>query len=562
MQSLNSIKVQSWLAWFLKGVLIVGFLILISRLVDLQVIKGAYFRQLSEGNRIRRVSIAAPRGRIFSRNSELLVGNIEIKKRIVFDPVEGYKKTDDITGADDSELLSEWLRDYKLGSVAAHLTGYLGEVGFDEVGKVKALCPEMGPREMGTLIGRGGLEEQYECTLRGVDGEELVEVDVQGNKVRTLGRKEPIAGKDLTISVDLDLQKKVAELMAEKKGAVIVSDSEGAILALYSSPSFDPNVFIREKRSDEAVDALNNSELPLFNRVLGGKYHPGSTYKPLVAIAALEEGIIDSGFTYRDRGQITIKTLYGDFSYANWFFTQYGGVEGDINLTRAIARSTDTFFYEVGDMLGVDKMVVWSEKFGLGGKTGIDLPGEIEGLVPSPEWKQNLRGERWFLGNTYHMAIGQGDLAVTPLGLHKMITTIANDGEFCTPGVAVGTGEDEKNRCIDLQIEKSNIDLVKEGMVAACTSGGTGFTFFDFEEKFGKSVACKTGTAEIDDTSDDTHAWFTAFAPANHAEIVVTVLVERGGEGSRVAGPIAREILNYWFGLTESENLINNPAND
>ncbi len=543
MEKLSNLKTQSWLGWFLRGVLILGFVILIGRLIELQIIKGDYYRDLAEGNRIRRVPITAPRGTILARGGELLVGNKEVKKRVIFDPESGYEKTEEISDATEEEIITEWERDYKLGAAAAHISGYVGEVNEDELGTIDPQCPEKGPRKIGQLVGRGGLEQQYECILSGIDGEELVEVDSTGRKIRVLGKKDPIPGESIQTTIHYALQGKVAEIIvnnedmpSEKQGAVIVTDPRGEVLALYSSPSYDPNIFIGGNEQRRIGEVLNDSDLPLFNRVIGGSFAPGSVYKPVVAIAALEEEEIDEEYIYEDTGQITIESLYGKYSYSNWYFTQYGQTEGEIDLVRAIARSTDTFFYKIGELVGIEKLVDWSHKMGLGEKTGIDLPGEISGLVPSPAWKERVKGERWFLGNTYHVAIGQGDLSLTPIGLNTFISALASNGYLCEPKIA---GDE---RCKDLNIDLGNLGFVKEGMIEACSEGGTGFTFFDFSPQ----VACKTGTAETND-EDATHAWFTVFAPADFPDIVATVLVEKGGEGSRIAGPIAREIFDYWF---------------
>ena len=511
METLATSKTQSWLSWFFRGTLILGFLILIGRLSELQIIKGGYFRSLAEGNRIRRVPIVAPRGRILARGGEVLVGN---------------KKVEDSLGV---------LRDYTLGEKFAHVSGYLGEVNEKELGKINPLCPEKGPRKAGSLVGRAGLEQEYDCVLAGIDGEELVEVDTKGRKIRTLGKREPISGSDLKTSIHRGLQEKVSDVMNGKKGAVIITEVNGRVLALYSSPSFDPNLFVGKTNSEKISQILDDDNLSLFNRAIGGQFHPGSIFKPLVAIAALKEGKINKDYVFEDPGVITIETPFGNFSYSNWYFNQYGKTEGRINLVRAIARSTDTFFYKLGESVGIDKLVEWEKKFGLGEETQIDLPGEIGGLVPSPEWKKKVIGEPWFLGNTYHVSIGQGYLSLTPVEINRAILAIANGGKLCSLKVAA------ESDCKDLKIEEA-IFLVKEGMREACSPGGTGFTFFDFEPQ----VACKTGTAETNEDGK-THAWFTVFAPYDFPDIVATVLVERGGEGSKVAGPIAREIFDYWF---------------
>lgn len=526
-------KGESWLTWFLRGLLVLSITILLARLIELQIIKGGYYRSLAEGNRLRRVPIVAPRGLIKARGGENLASNLEVYKRIVFNPEVGFEKKDAI-GNEGDNLITEWQRYYDSGAVAAHITGYLGEVNQEESGKIDPRCSEKGPRRIGSLIGRSGLEEEYDCKLRGEDGEELIEVDTQGTKVRTLGKKDPIPGEDIATTVDYWLQKKVSTLMDEKKGAILVTDSNGEILALYSSPSFDPNILIRAEKEKEIQDILTDSSLPIFNRSISGTYHPGSVFKIVTATAALEEGKISSSYLYDDQGVINI----GKFSYSNWYFDQYGKTEGTINLVKAIARSTDTFFYKVGEIIGPQKLAEWANKFGIGQKSGIDLPGEVAGLVPTPQWKEEAKGEKWFLGNTYHMAIGQGDLAVTPLEIARETLVIASGGFLCKPGLV------QETECKDINIGKETIQEIKDGMIAACQKGGTAYVFFDMEAN--KRVACKTGTAQTS-KNDKTHAWFVAFGPSDQPEIVTTVLVEEGGEGSSVAAPIAKDIFDYYF---------------
>lgn len=492
MESLVSTKVQSWLSWFLKGILVLGFLFLTGRLIELQIIKGNYFRSLSDENRIKRVILPAPRGKILARGGEVLAG-----------------------------------ADF------AHITGYVSEANADEVGKVDPDCPDKGPRKVGAQLGRDGLEKYYDCRLRGFDGERLVEVDTAGKEIRTIGIRNPVVGEDLTTNIDFKLQKKIADIVkADKdvpvnpKGAVVVTDARGEILVLYSFPSYDP---------DNLTSSLTNPNLPLFNRATSGAYHPGSTFKIITSTAALEDHKINDSYTYEDPGVIKIK----DFSYSNWYFSQYGKTEGVIDLRRAIARSTDTFFYKLGEIVGVDSLAKWAGVYGLGKLTGVDLPGEATGLVPTPEWKEQVKGEAWFLGNTYHMAIGQGDLLATPLQVNLVTSVVGNGGKLCSPRL-VGRSD-----CKSLNVGRKTLAEIKDGMIGACSTGGTAYPFFDFTPQ----VACKTGTAETEE-KDKTHAWFTAFMPADDPQLTVTVIVEKAGEGSVVAAPIAKEVFKYWQLIT------------
>lgn len=529
MQSFESSRVESWLSWFFKGLLIFVSLVLFARMFELQVIKGAYYRELSESNRIRRVPITAPRGIIYARGGEILVDNQMVVKKVVFDPESGFEKQPADTNTPQEDQFKEWERTYPLGPQFAHVSGYLNEVNKEEVGKVDPACPDRGALTLGSFIGRGGLEQFYNCDLRGIDGEELVEVDTFGKKIRQIGRKPAEPGKNIHTTIDIKLQKKLADIMKDKKGAAIVTDTRGEVLALFSAPSYDPN--------ESVASALVDENLPLFNRVIGGAYHPGSIFKIVSATAALESGVINRDFFYNDTGVVTAAN--GEFRYHNWYYTQHGGTEGSIDLARALARSTDTYFYEVGAQTGIEEMVDWSKTYGLGELTSIDLPGEISGLVPSPEWKKAVKGERWFLGNTYHYSIGQGDLTLTPAEAHRIAMVIASGGKLCDLYI----NSEKDSNCRDLGIDPDNIQYIKEGMIGACSSGGTAVPFFDFQPQ----AACKTGTAETGSSEDDnTHAWFTVFAPAEDPEIVMTVLVEEGGEGSKEAAPLARELFDLW----------------
>ena len=362
-----------------------------------------------------------------------------------------------------------------------------------------------------------------------------------------------------------------ASALDGQKGAIIASVPQtGEILTLYSSPSFDPNSFIK----GEGVDRLLlDPNLPLYNRAISGTYPPGSTFKIVSSIAGLESGILDKSTQFEDTGILRV----GDFSFGNWYFLQYGRVEGLINVVRALARSNDIFFYKVAEGLGVDKLADWGVRFGMGKPLGIDIEGEVGGVMPDREWRKRVKNADWYLGDTYHVGIGQGDILTTPLQVNQWTNIIASNGKSCKPHLLkIRNSKSEiRNECVDLKLKKENIELVKEGMKQACDTGGTGWPLFEFKVKSLKlkvdernffdggtasgsaeklvkiPVACKTGTAEYGNPENHTHAWFTVFAPIENPQIAITVLVEGGGEGSSVAAPIAKKMLEEWFGGEE-----------
>ena len=514
-------------------------MVLVVRLIDVSIIRGNYFRDLADQNRVREIPIHAPRGEVFDRIGTPIAQNDQKKRVLVFEkgkPVT-FRDSQEIKDTQTEVSISDYKRVYPEGEVLSHVLGLVGETTSLEVGK--AGCPG-NILALGDTVGRTGVEESFDCLLRGKNGSELVEVDSYGNKVRVLGRREPQKGEDIHLSIDLSLQRVATAALAGRPGAVVASDPRtGEILALVSSPTFDPNTFGQDYRN-----LSQNSDKPLFNRAVGGKYPPGSTFKIVTAAAGLETGAINEQTRFQDPGVIKI----GKFEYSNWYFTQYGKLEGEIDLPRAIARSTDTFFYKVGEWVGVAKLADWSRKFGFGEKTGIELVGEIGGIVPTPDWKERDRGERWFLGNTYHMAIGQGDVAASPIQINQMTSVIASGGKLCKLTI-VDRGQGTGDSCKQIGVSERTVSLIKQGMIGACSTGGTAFPFFDF--KVGDrtiQVACKTGTAEFGDPQKRTHAWLTAFAPAENPEIVVTALVEAAGEGSYVAAPVAKQVLEDWFG--------------
>lgn len=529
--------------WLWRPLCVAAFLVLLAGLVRVQVLQGNYFRGLSDGNRVRRVPIHAPRGIIYDRNGVALVANLP-SYRLKTCPDVGQCDTSLISKAQAIAMQAEGLspgqsleldstRSYPYGPAAAQLIGYVSQISADELAKRPGYSA-------GDVVGRGGLEEEYKSVLRGEDGEEIVEVDALGNKLRTLATVWPVPGKDVATTIDIRLQQVVYEQMKGRQGAVVVTDpTSGEILAIASSPSFDPNVFTdfssdSSWRQERINEILTGKSQPLFDRAISGTYPPGSTFKVVTATAGLETGKIREDTLITDPGILVV----GEYKFPNWLFLRGGGTQGILDVVAAIQKSNDIFFYRVGEWVGVDDLGQWALKFGLASRLGIDLPGEAPGSFPTKEWRARF-AKSWYLGDTYHLAIGQGDLLVTPLQVNQWTSVIANGGKLCRPHVLSGSGD----LCKSIGISEKTLDLVQRGMVAACSPGGTAWPLFDFKVP----VACKTGTAEFGDPKNRTHAWLTGYAPAIEPEVAVTVLVESGGEGSDVAAPIVKKILEAWF---------------
>lgn len=560
--------------------LFLGLGIILARVFYIQVLQGNYYRGLSNENRIKTIIIHNPRGIIFDRNKIPLVFNTPGFRKTE-NPQSGQvgDKTVQLTrekaleeiAKGEKNLEIDSLRSYPYKDAMAHVLGFIGQISKDELKDekykdYKAL----------DLIGKTGIEKQYESVLRGVDGKQLVEIDSLGKAVRTLGQTDPIPGNDIILTLDSKLQNAAYEGLKDiKKGAVVVTTPRGEVLTLVSKPSFDPNLFslgdarvASESGYSSVTQILSDSEnQPFLNRAIGGVYPPGSTFKLITAAAGLENNIIDDRFEVVDNGVITV----GAFSFSNWYFTEYGKTEGSVNVIKAIKRSNDIFFYTLADKIGVEELSKTARKFGLGKKSGIDLEGEASGLVPDSEWKQREIGESWYLGDSYHYGIGQGYLLTTPLQVNQWTRVIASGGMLYEPHLL-------KSSKLKVQgsklISEKTFELIREGMIESCSPGGVAWPLFEFRVQNselridGKNItevpqstvsaqfkdyrhvviACKTGTAQHGGETTLPHAWITLFAPAYNPEIVITVLAESSGEGSNIAAPVAKKILEEWFG--------------
>ncbi|MEK7160319.1 MAG: penicillin-binding transpeptidase domain-containing protein [Patescibacteria group bacterium] len=563
-------KKQSSRDLLLPLLFLVLFAVLGSRLFFLQIIKGYYYRYLSDSNRTKTVVIYAPRGIIFDKNGTPLVFNVPgfretaDNKTVLLSQKEAISKI--AKGQQDLEVDS--LREYPYKESFSHVVGFIGQISKEEL-----TAPEYSSYKGGDIVGKSGIEQQYEAVLKGVNGRQLYEVDVKGNLVRKLGQEDPIPGKNIELTLDAKLQQAVWQATKNViKGAVVVSTPKGEILALLSRPSFDPNLFTMESSykistgssyltlNDILLDAKNQ---PLLDRAISGVYPPGSTFKLVVAASGLENKIIDESYEIEDTGVLKV----GAFSFSNWYYTGYGGKDGNVNVVKGIKRSNDIFFYKLAEKIGVDKISQTAFKFGLDKKLGIDLEGEEGGSVPTQNWKKSVIGEQWYLGDTYNYGIGQGFLLTTPLQVNGWTQAIANSGTLYVPHLL--KNQKPKAKAQNL-LNKKNADLIRQGMIESCSPGGVAWPLYNLKiknEKLkidGKNIlgvdtasgsadtrriviACKTGTAEHGGATTKPHAWITLFAPAFNPEIVVTVLAEESGEGSNVAAPIAKKILEEWF---------------
>ncbi|MBI4225888.1 hypothetical protein HY612_02135 [Candidatus Roizmanbacteria bacterium] len=511
---------QIFLYTYISLVLIL-FLILTLRLFQLTIVKGDYYRRLSEENRIRELLIEPKRGKIIDRKGFIIAENIEANTN---------KNTDRLT----SDRL------YHTTEAVAHLIGYRQKADKDDMKNDSCLYK----LKIGDKLGKKGVEKVFECQLRGKHGKKLIEVDVKGAYLRTLSLFPPTDGETTQIALDLELQKKAYEIIKDKKATIVgIKPQTGEIIILISTPSFNPQEFEDE---NEIVTSLylKGEEKPLFNRVTEGAYAPGSIFKLVLAAGALEENKIDEKTLIEDTGILKA----GPITFGNWYFLQYGKTDGMVDIVKAIRRSNDIFFYRTGGLLTPEKIKKWAEILGYGTKTEVGLE-ETVGLVPSPFWKDETLKESWYLGDTYNFSIGQGYLLVTPLQVTMATAAFANGGYLCKPQLLkVETGHAPSlQQCKKLPISQKTLDLVREGMKEACSPGGTGWPLFDFKPQ----VGCKTGTAESQSKDTLPHAWFTVFAPYDNPEIALTVLVEESGQGSDIAAPIAKEILKTYFERNE-----------
>ena len=589
----------------LAGFFLFCILALAFRVSFLQGIKGGEYRALAEGNKLRVQYVLSPRGLITDRTGKVIAANIpsfELDVVTADLPVEpqAYQavlaRVSGIVGKSSEELAEDIslmtpnsyqnqplvlnitkeqalvlisgaaalpgfvaedtaIRDYKDPYVFTHLTGYSAKINAEELAERAGL-----EYPLNDYIGKTGIERQYEEFLHGTAGKKQSEIDAQGNFKKTLAEVPARPGDTVKLNIDYDLQKVLYESMRavmdrrgnDKAAAVATNPQTGEVLALVSMPAFDSNMFARGITQKEYSAIIENPSNPLLNRVVAGTYPPGSTVKPMMAIAALSEGIVDTSTKILDDGLIRV----GAYTYYGY---ERSGL-GIMDIYSAIARSSDIYFYTVGggnpktsvtEGLGPDRIADYLRKFNLGKTLGIDLPNEKPGLVPDTAWKEAVKKEAWFLGNTYHYAIGQGDLLTTPLQVNSWTATIANGGKVMQPYI-LNEVIDSKGKVLKrgepkvLSEGAFNAEYIKvaQDAMRQTVTDGSGRSLATLPV----AIAGKTGTAQfISGNLTRTHAWFTSYAPAEDPQIAITVLVEDSGGGDTVAVPISKTVYQWWI---------------
>ena len=581
---------------------LVVFAFLTYRLWVLQILQGKRYTVMSEHNRIRLERIPAVRGMVFDRKNRLLI-NSRPSFDLQYVPGETgaqentLRRLAKMVDGDGQRFLeavrrgkagqgvtlirdADWplvvavethqldlpgvrvsvraRRSYLTDDVTAHVLGYLGEINAGQLRQLR----RKGYRR-GDEIGQAGVEKSWERHLAGRSGGEKVEVDATGQKIRVIDRLKATPGHNVVLTLDKELQQVAYDALKGKEGAIVVMEVDtGAVLALVSSPAFDPNSFARGMTSGEWRQLTDDEETPLHNRALQGQFPPGSAFKILPALAALQEGVISPDQPLFCNGSYKV----GDRVLRDW--RKYG--HGHIAMHEALVQSCDIYFYQVSQRLGVDKIARYARRFGFGSPTGISLEGEGPGLVPDRAWKRRRFGTPWYPGETPLVAIGQGFLSVTPLQMASMMATVANGGTVYRPWfvkrVLSPDGEVMEEygpvRNATVSLKKEDWDMVRRALFDVVHGRrGTGRRArSDIVE-----IAGKTGTAQVAEMrgeavkSEDLpyevrdHAWFVAYAPAQDPEIAVATLVEHGGHGGAMAAPIAKRVIEAYYLLEDDE---------
>lgn len=580
-----------------KIIFFIIFFLLFLQAAYLQIIKGNYYMEISERNYTRTTALKSPRGIIYDKNLKQVVFNVPVFDLVII-PYDFFKERDKINekiaslseiagiskddfnektkeadpllyqpflilenidkedaliieekikNIDGVELEKSSIRSYVDSNYFSNIIGYNGKISEDEI-------KEHPDYLLNDKIGKNGLELIYEKQLRGIYGKQEIEVDSFGKKIKIIEQEDCKSGDNLVLNIDSELQKKIydetakiVEKLKTNNGAAVVAinPKNGAVLALVSFPSYNNNLFA-EGISNGDYDRLLSDEMkPLFNKAISGEYPPGSTIKPLIGAAALQENIISPS-----RIIVGGEAIYiGSYRFLDW------KVHGPVNLVKAIAQSCNVYFYTVGggygdiEGLGINRIKKYSNLFGFGKSLGIDIPEESIGLIPDREWKKSVKNEKWYIGDTYHVSIGQGDVLVTPLQIAAYTATIANGGKLFQPQVVDKIIDLNGNAVKEIEpkiirenfIDPENMKWIQKGMRENVVSG-SGRALASLPVK----AAGKTGTAQYA-RNKKTHAWYTVYAPYDDPEIAMAIIIEGGGEGHVAAVPVAKEVLEWYF---------------
>lgn len=599
---------------FVGVVLLLGILAL--RLLELQVWNYDTYASRSDDNRMRVQTLAPARGMIFDRNGQLLADNQNASSlALVVDEISDVQKTLDaltsilaLSEAQENEILArlrsrrtsdahvviidslsesevsrlavnrhvlpgvlvvnQLVRFYPYGEIAAHAVGSVRRMTDDDLRRVDPV-----QYSATTFIGKRGVEAFYEEQLHGAVGYQKAETDALGRKRQTLDVQSPLAGKDIHLHLDIELQKASVEALSGRRGAIVALDPRsGGVLAMVSMPAYDPNIFVTGM-SESAFSALSSSEyVPLFNRATNGQYAPGSTFKPIVGLSGIANGRVTWDDEIEDRGAFQLpgqERVYRDWS---WTKDDSGG-QGMVDLRRAIYRSSNVYFYDLASRLPIRSLIDFADEFGMGQNLVLDIPSASQGLLPDPVWKQGVKGLPWYPGDSVNMGIGQGDLLATPMQMAVVAATFANRGYRVSPRMAQESYDGDSSAAFATASARTNrVGLEQlsdddwEKMVASMEDvihrgnqgfrgNGTAWSYIGRDIEY--RMAGKSGTAQVVEISqgeeydeeelsefDRKHAWFIAFAPVENPTIALAVLVENGGGGSSVAAPVARAVID------------------
>ena len=595
----------------LFALVVILFAILVARMLTLQIVEHETYQLRADNNRTQIQTLAPSRGMIYDRNGRLLADNqTSFSLAIVAERVEDIESllsaiveilslnTQQLErireelakrSRPDSavvilealsekqvallavnrhrlpgiEVVSRLIRSYPMGAIAAHAVGSVRRLTKEDLATIEPV-----QYSGSQFIGKRGVEAFYEKSLHGKVGYQKVETDAYGRVRRVLDVQGAQTGQNLTLHLDSKLQAASVDALDGRRGAIVALDpATGGVLAMVSQPSYDPNLFVSGMSSSQFSELSSSIYLPLFNRAVNGQYAPGSTFKPVVGLAGISSGVTSWEETIEDSGQFKLPgqdRLYRDWSWAK----DNSGGQGEVNLKRAIYRSSNVYFYDLASRMEVDSLLGFAGQFGFGRNLALDIPQASSGLLPTPEWKRNVKNQPWYPGDSVNLGIGQGDLLATPLQMATVAATIANRGRVVRPKMLLSSDNaiSEMNSVEEppqiVGLSEEDWESMVDSMEDVVHRGGKGFrgngtAWAYIGQKIGYRMAGKSGTAQVVEINQGEvydeealtefrrkHAWFIAFAPVDNPTIAVAVLVENGGGGSSVAAPVARAVID------------------